>query len=76
MYHHEEHIDYNFLHDDDMFFAVYGTVVVHVWCSPHVTLLYLAGLGQCLPPAVAQLYPHADPILQYGGQSPPECNHV
>ena len=75
MYHHEEHIDYNFLHDD-MFFAVYGTVVVHVWCIPHVTLLYLGGLGQCLPPAVAQQYPHVDPILQYEGQSPPECNHV
>ena len=54
-----------------MFFAVYGTGVVYM--SP---LLYLAGLGQCLPPAVAQQYPHVDTILQYGGQSPPECNHV
>ena len=59
-----------------IFSAIYGTMVVHVWCSPHVTLLYLAGLGQCLPPAVAQQYPHVDPILQHEGQSPPECNHV
>ena len=59
-----------------MFFAVYGTGVVHVWCSPHVTLLYLAGLGQCFPLEVAQQYPHVDPILQHEGQSPPECNHV
>ena len=56
--------------------TVYSTVVVHVWCSLHVTLLYLAGLGQCSHPAVAQQYPHVDPILQHEGQSHPKCNHV
>ena len=56
--------------------AVYGTGVVHISCSSRVTLLYLVGLGQCLPTVVAQQYPHVDPILQHEGQSHPECNHV
>ena len=56
--------------------AVYGTGVVHVSCSSRVTLLYLVGLGQCLPTVVAQQYPHVDPILQHEGQSHSECNHV
>ena len=60
-----------------IFCAKYGTMVVHFWYSPDVTLPPLAGLGQCLPPAVVQQYPHVDPILQHGGQfSPSECNHV
>ena len=42
----------------------------------HVTLPPLAGLGQCLPPAVAQQYLHDHLLLQHGGQSPTECNHV
>ena len=59
--------------------------VVHDWCIEglgHVTMTTvcgmwgspLAGLGQHLPPAVAQQYPHVPPVLQCGGQSPlSEC---
>ena len=38
---------------------------------------YLAHQGQCVPPAVAQQYPHDPCLLHHGGPSPlTECSHV
>ena len=39
-------------------------------------LLHLAGLGQCVPSAVAQRYSHVPGLLQYGGQSQTEWHHM